>query len=232
MMDSSGVHSSASSSAISRAIRTWVAATASSAIEAARRHSRLVSSTYRARRRSAPISWSGRRDSSPPRCHLRLLGLLFDHRRRARSARGRAPYRSSARAHPLRGRTGPAPLRSELGLEPPDELGGLELVRIGERFPGAGEQHLEAQTGRGREPASRDQAGRCHGNLPICCTVVQPAASGSPRVQLLKVRASCPRGAFSCPRGSRARSAVYPRDDGACTTPRRPFVAVPQRRFP
>ena len=82
MMASSGVHSSASSSAVSSAIRTWVAATASSAIEAARRHSRLVSSTYWARRRRAPISWSGRRGFQPASVvHLRLLGLFLDHRR-------------------------------------------------------------------------------------------------------------------------------------------------------
>jgi hypothetical protein len=53
-------------------------------------------------------------------------------------------------------------VQRQLGPEAADEFDGLHMVRIGERFPGAGEQHLEAQTGRRRIATDRHDSGRGH----------------------------------------------------------------------
>src|SRR3954462_11256098 len=69
MIPWSGVASSARTSAVSSAIRTWVAATASSDMDAASRQSRLVSSPCWTRRRPACIG------QGPPSRAVQLVRL-------------------------------------------------------------------------------------------------------------------------------------------------------------
>ncbi len=139
---------------------------------------------------------------------LRLFDGILDQRREGDQRPG---------AHRVGHRRGHAHLAEEavqrlvhreLGPEPADELGGLDLIRIGERLPGAGEQHLEAQTGRRRKAAGRDQAGRGHDSS-------QSSNGGAARCSRLS-RAAPTRGASFVPGSEALRPArEVTRRDGA-----------------
>src|SRR6478609_9641706 len=187
MIASSALMSSCSKARVSSAIATWVAATASSDTEAAIRQSRLVSSWVCARRRRVSISWSGRGGLT--------LGEIAGGRRQGDERPGPDRLLHGVRDSHLAKVAVERILDAHPSPQPVDEVHRLDAIRIGERLERLGEQHLQAETQRMREPTNANQTGRGH-----TCTspsmnseaVQDLEPCGVVRCDGQKMRGSCP----------------------------------------